>query len=211
MPRHPFAPDAPPISARVPLIVSTTLDERTYREARFDMSWDEVTKYLAAIEGVPVDDVIAMYRRDAPEATPYLIHARIMTDRGFRRMARTLADRKATQASGGGAPVWSYLWSSPSPAYGGRYGATHAVDNSYSMHDVRLALSGPQAENVRLADEIASAWVAFAASGDPNNPKTPAWPAYDQQKRMTMVFARPSGAVSDPRGAFAALWDKIDA
>ena len=29
MPRHPFDPDAPAVSADVPMIVSTTLDERT--------------------------------------------------------------------------------------------------------------------------------------------------------------------------------------
>ena len=40
IPRHPFEPDAPAMSAKMPLIVSTVLDERTYRESNFDMTWD---------------------------------------------------------------------------------------------------------------------------------------------------------------------------
>ena len=151
-----------------------------------------------------------MYRDDDPKASPFILKSRIVTDRGFRRGARVLASRKAAQAAGGGAPIWMYLWASPSPAFDGRYGATHAVDNSYSMHDVRMALSGPQHENVRLADELASAWVALAANGDPNNAKTPQWPAYDEASRHAMVFASPSGIVSDPRRAFGEVWEKLD-
>ncbi|MGH6971227.1 MAG: carboxylesterase/lipase family protein [Caulobacteraceae bacterium] len=210
IPRHPFAPDAPDVSRDVPLIVSSTMDERTYREARFDMRWEDVEAKLGEIDGADPAAIVAMYRDDDPAASPFIVNARIVTDRGFRRGARVLAGRKAAQAASGGAPVWAYLWASPSPAFGGRYGATHAVDNSYSMHDVRMALSGPQASNVRLADEIASAWVALASTGDPNNAKTPAWPAYDETSRTTLVFGHPTRAVADPRRAFGELWERLD-
>ncbi|MCB1691906.1 MAG: carboxylesterase/lipase family protein, partial [Pseudomonadales bacterium] len=123
IPRHPFAPDAPELARDIPLIVSSTLDERTYREAKFDMTWAELREIVAGIEGVDPDDVVAMYRADDPSASPFIINARIVTDRGFRRGARVLSSRKAAQAASGGAPVWTYLWASPSPAFGGRYGA----------------------------------------------------------------------------------------
>lgn len=79
------------------------------------------------------------------------------------------------------------------------------------MHDIRMPLAGPTADNRRLADELASAWVAFAARGDPNNPKTPAWPAYDVGRRATMVFGAVSRAVDDPRGRFREMWDRYAA
>jgi para-nitrobenzyl esterase len=210
IPRHPFTPDAPETAKDIPLIVSSTMDERTYRETRFAMTWDDLKKIVAALPGADADEIIAMYRDDDPKASPFIINARIVTDRGFRRGARVLASRKAAQAASGGAPVWMYLWGSPSPAFGGRYGATHAVDNSYSMHDVRLALSGPQDDNVRLADELASAWVSLAAAGDPNNAKTPPWPAYDEKTRTTLVFGHPSETQSDPRREFGLLWERIE-
>jgi len=210
IPRHPFAPDAPETAKDIPLIVSSTLDERTYRETKFDMTWDDVKQRIASIEGANPDEIVSMYRKDDPTASPFVINARIITDRGFRRGARVLSSRKAAQADAGGAPVWTYLWAAPSPAFGGRYGATHAADSSFAMHDIRLALSGPRYENIRLADELASAWVSLAAMGDPNNAKTPHWPAYDKKTRTTMVFGHPSRTVSDPRRAFVDLWERID-
>ena len=210
IPRHPFEPDAPESAKSIPLIVSSTLDERTYRESRFEMTWQELDEIVSQIPGATPAEVIEMYREDDPSATPFIVNARIVTDRGFRRGARVLSSRKAAQAASGGAPIWSYLWASKSPAFGGRYGATHSVDTSYAMHDVRMALSGPQDDSVRLADELASAWVSLATTGNPNNAKTPQWPAYEEESRRTMVFGHPSKVVSDPRRAFVDLWERID-
>lgn len=208
IPRDPFSPDAPPISASIPMIVSTVLDERSYRESNFEMTWDAVKKSLERQVGERASDVLTMYRNEDPKATPFIINARIITDTSFRRGAHTMADLKAAQAAKGGAPVWTYLWTTPSPAFGGRYGATHGIDVAPSMHDIRLPLSGPNADNLRLADQLAAAWASFAATGDPNNPRTPHWPTYDTAKRTTMVFGSPSHAVDDPRREFRELWDQ---
>jgi para-nitrobenzyl esterase len=207
IPRHPFAPDAPAISAKIPMIVSTVLDERAYRESNFDQTWDGVKARLKAVVGKDADAVLAAYRDDDPKATPFVIQARFITDQTFHRNATIMAERKAAQTRAGGAKVWSYLWSVPSPAYGGRYGAPHAVDVPASMHDIRMPLEGPTADNRRLADELASAWISLAATGDPNNARTPSWPAFDTETRTTMVFGDPSKAVSDPRGRFRTMWD----
>ncbi|PZQ64204.1 MAG: carboxylesterase/lipase family protein [Phenylobacterium zucineum] len=205
IPRHPFAPDAPAISADIPLIVSTTLDERAYRESNFDQTWAGVETRLRAVVGADAPQVLAAYRDDDPAATPYVIQARLITDQTFHRYATILASRKAAAARG---KVWSYLWAAPSPAYGGRYGAPHAADVPASMHDIRMPLAGPTADNRRLADELASAWVALAARGDPNNPRTPSWPAYDTTRRATLVFGHPTKVVDDPRRRFRELWDR---
>ena len=51
IPHHPFDPAAPEESADVPIVVSTVLDERTYRESNFAMTWDDVRKMLRARAG----------------------------------------------------------------------------------------------------------------------------------------------------------------
>jgi para-nitrobenzyl esterase len=203
IPTHPYAPGAPEMSNDVPLVVSTVLDERSYRESRFDMTWDDVKKMLAPIAGGDADKALAMYRDEDSRASPFIINARIITDRTFRASAFQMAERKAAQ---GGAPVWTYLWTTPSKAYGDRYGATHGIDVSPSMHDLRFPLLGPDADNVRLADQLAGAWVSLAATGDPNNARTPDWPPYTQATRTTMVFGSPSNPVNDPRKAFREFW-----
>lgn len=203
IPIHPYTPGAPEMSKNIPLVVSTVLDERSYRETRFDMTWDDVKTMLQPLVGAKADQVVQMYRDEDSKASPFIINARVITDRSFRQSAFAMAERKAAQ---GGAPVWAYLWTTPSPAYGDRYGATHGIDVSPSMHDLRFPLLGPDSDYVRLADQLAGAWVSLAASGNPNNPRTPAWAPYDQKTRNTMVFGSPSNVVADPRRAFRELW-----
>lgn len=210
IPGHPFDPAAPAISADVPMIISTVLDERAYRKANFDLDEAGLRAVIAARVGEDrADDVLAMYRRDDPKASPFVLQARFDTDETFRKGANVQASRKAAQAEQGGAPVWTYLWRSPSPAYGGRYGAVHGIDVGPSMHDVRGGLNQANAESQRLADQLASAWVAFAATGDPNNPRLPQWPAYTVPRRATLILGDQETHVEDdPRAEFRTFWEK---
>lgn len=208
MPRQPWDPDAPTLSANVPLIVSTTLDERTYRQSNDDQTWAGVESFLKPRVGAEAADVLALYRKEDPKASPFLIQARIISDQG-RGNSFAQAERKAAQ---GGAPAYVYLWKSPSPAWGGRYGATHATDVGPSMHEIRGALHGPNPNSLRLADELSGALVAFARTGDPNTPALPRWAPYDARRRATMVFDDPkSHAEDDPRGEFRNLWRRFAA
>jgi para-nitrobenzyl esterase len=203
LPRHPFDPDAPAVSADVPMIVSTTLDERTYRQRNFDQTWEGVTTMLSARAGARAGEVLDLYRQEDPKASPYLIQSRIISDLG-RGPSFAMAERKAAL---GKAPAYVYLWKAASPAWGGRYGATHGVDVGPSSREVRGALQGPNATSARLTDEMSSAIVAFAASGDPNSGKLPTWTPYDAQTRATMVFDESASRLEpDYRGAFRKLW-----
>lgn len=203
MPRHPFDPDAPTISGDVPMMISTTLDERTYRQANYDQTWDGVKAMLRPRVGERADEIVDLYRQEDPKASPYLIQSRIISDQG-RGASIAQAERKAAL---GRAPAYVYLWKAPSPAWGGRYGATHAVDVGPSMHEVRGALQGPNPGSQRLADELSSALVAFASSGDPNSKLLPRWAPYEPSRRTTMVFDAPASRVeTDYRAAFRKLW-----
>jgi para-nitrobenzyl esterase len=206
IPRHPFDPEAPAISADVPMIVSNVLDERAYRMANFGLNEAGLRAFIAQRLGeARADEVLALYRKEDPAATPFLLQARFDTDEAFRKPAIIETERKAAQ---GGAPVWSYLWRAPSTAYGGRYGTPHGADVGPSLHDVRGGLNDTGADSVRLADELASCWVAFAASGDPNNSRVPHWPAYRLPERATMVFDHVTRVENDPRGLLREFWAK---
>ena len=130
------------------------------------------------------------------------------TDTGFRRSAFTMAERKAAQ---GGAPVWTYLWTWPSPAYEGRYGAVHGIDVGLALHSVRGGLTGASAESVAMADRLAGTWAAFAATGNPNNEYVPDWPEYTQSDRATMIFDNEMKVVEDPRADIRDFWEGVDA
>lgn len=209
LPHHPFDPSAPAASHDVPMLIGTTLDDRAYRMVDFDLDEAGFRAFAAAELGAADGAALAaMYRDDDPAATPYLLKARLDTDRSFRHAAHRQAERKA---AAGGAPVHTYLWASPSPAWGGRYGAPHGVDIGPSLHDIRHGLNGPSAVQLRLADQMASVWIAFAATGSPVCARVPDWPSYTPVRRATLVF-EPGGAApvvrDDPRGVFRRWWSQ---
>lgn len=208
IPSDPWDPAAPATANDVPMIISTALDERTYRMGNFDLDEAGLLAFIEERAGDRAEDALALYREEDPDATPFVLQARVDTDLGFRRNAFTQAERKAAQ---GGAPVWSYLWTWPSPAYGGRYGAVHGIDVGLSLHSVRGGLTGSQADAQLMADRIASVWASFAATGDPNNERLPEWTAYDQENRSTMVFDLATRLESDPRRNIREFWDSISA
>ncbi len=115
--------------------------------------------------------------------------------------------RAAQSAAGGGAPTWLYIWSWATPAYDGKFGAVHGHDVDASFHIVRSNMvgSGRAAGHV-MADRLASAWVAFAKTGDPNNPALPHWAPYEPGARATMIFDTDTRVENDPRRQFRELW-----
>jgi len=209
IPGNPFDPAAPAISADVPMIISNVIDERAYRMADFDLNEAGLRAFIAKRVGEDrADKVLAMYRQADPSATPFVLQARFDTDETFRKPSIIETELKSAESAAGGAPVWSYLYREPSPAYSGRYGTPHGSDVGPSLHDVRGGLNETGPESLRLADEMASFWVAFAATGDPNNPRIPHWPAYRVPERATMVFDHVTHVENDPRGAFREFWAK---
>jgi len=204
IPRHPFDPDASDVSADVPLIVSNTLDERSYRLGNFGLDEAGFRKFAADRSSAARGDAIAaMYRAEDSGATPYLLQARLDTDQTFSRAATQLAEAKARQAK---APVWRYLWKFPAGAFNGRYGATHAVDVAPALANPRGGLNEGNTQTINLAHQLSSAWVAFAATGNPNNPRLPKWEPYTLADRKTLIFDRTVTVENDPRGEFRELW-----
>lgn len=41
-------------------------------------------------------------------------------------------------------------------------------------------------------------WLAFARTGNPNNPAIPEWPSYSSSQRATMTFNNECRVVNDP-------------
>lgn len=208
LPRHPFDPDAPDVSRDVPMIVSTALDERSYRMGNFEMSEEQLAAFAKERAGDRAGELVALYRDEDPQAKPFLLAARMDSDRYYRIGAFTQAELKAKQ---GGGAVWSYLWTWPSPAFGGRYGAVHGIDVAPSLHNVRGALNGPSADSLLMADRIASIWANFAATGNPNNARLPEWPAYDNVQRATLILDTKMRVESDPRGKHREFWKSVPA
>jgi para-nitrobenzyl esterase len=206
---HAFAPTlegdefAPP-AASVPLIISTTLDDAGLFFDRFAMTEQELSETLAAGYGARAPRLLSAYREGFPDKSPYLLHAQIVTDAGFRRFAHAQAERFEMQS---GAPVYTYLWEWACLAFDGKFGAVHAMDVSASMHNERDPILGSGSSDARrMCQALASTWLAFAKTGNPNNAHIPHWPRFESERRETLVFDHDTRVERDPHGSLRSIW-----
>jgi para-nitrobenzyl esterase len=204
LPRHPFDPDAPPQSADVPLIVSTTQDDAGLFFGNFDLDEDGLKATLEQRYGAKGAPMYALYRARWPKKSPYLLHAQMVTDGGFRRFALRMAELKAAQGRGA---VRMYQWNWATPAADGLFGAVHATDVSASLNNRRDPILGAAAGSAaRPVDALSSAWINFARAGDPNGEGVPPWPGFDAASRATMLFDNTVEAVDDPDREIREFW-----
>jgi para-nitrobenzyl esterase len=204
IPAQPLEIPAAALSDRVPLLISTTLDDAGLFFDRFAMTERELTDTLSASYGAQGVALGELYRAQFPSKSPYLLHAQIITDAGFRRFAHAQAEAKAARHA---AAVYTYLWEWTCPAYDGKFGAAHAMDVAASMHNERDAILGSGSRDARLmCDTLASSLLAFAKDGTPNDSHVPHWPRFDTSSRATMVFDRDTRVESDPRGTLRKAW-----
>lgn len=201
LPSGPSWPTAPAISADVPLMIGSTANEMNMLIGMFDPSvfdLDEagLRKRVSDLYASDkVDEVIATFRANQPGASPASIYFDIATATVFRRGAWTHADLKFELNQ---APVWLYEIDWAIPVGDGRWGSPHSMEHPFVFDNVALSESmvgtlraAPQA----MADQISPTWVAFARTGNPNNPAIPYWPAYSAASRTTMVFDTNSKAL----------------
>lgn len=219
LPRDPFDPDAPPLSADIPMILGNTRGETRTLIGRgdpsiFDLTWETLLPKLEANSPFMGDldrrEVIEAYRRMYPRYSPAdVFFAATTASRSWRGQVIE-ADRRAAQPAGA-APTWVYQLDWGTPIDGGRWGAHHGLDVPLVFDNAPLVPervgAGPEAE--RVADQMSEALLAFARTGRPDAPGLPPWPPFDLGRRATMVFDLESRVVDDPRGDERRLFSQV--
>ncbi|MBN6152736.1 carboxylesterase/lipase family protein [Xanthomonas sp. AmX2] len=210
--RHPFWPDAPPQSARIPMVIGNTHDEtRAFLgndPANFALTWDTLPARLEQEQYVDLlpQVVIAEYRRLYPHYTPSEVFFAATTAGRSWRGAIEEAEARARQ----GAPTWAYQLDWGSPLDGGKFGAFHGLDIPLLFDNVRQpgSRTGAGADAQRVADAMSEALLAFARHGDPNHRGIPAWAPYSLARRETLLFDRDTRLALDPRGGERRLYQQ---
>jgi para-nitrobenzyl esterase len=211
VPRDPFDPDAPAVSATVPMIIGTCLEDWGFTMT--DTSEDEAStrKWIEAQlrplkAEQQADAVLALYRKHHPGENGFLLRAIMATDQSMRRNAIAQAERKAAQ---GAAPAYMYRWDWPAHGVGARWGAVHGTDLSPAFANPTTAMTGNTEGGRRLALQLGSSFAALARTGNPRNPNVPAWSPYDAKRRAVMVFGAQTRLVNDPDGELREMWNQI--
>ncbi|MBI1252364.1 MAG: carboxylesterase family protein [Alphaproteobacteria bacterium] len=203
LPRHPFDPDAPTVSADVPVLIGWNKDEMSLFNAGAP-DWGTLTEEtaqerVAQMNGARASRLMAALRRAFPDYSPtYLWNAAVTANAFFIDSVR-IAERKAAQRA---APAYMYTVTWETPVGGGVFKSPHTIEIPMMFDTVETsrALMGPGPEPLLMAARMSEAWIAFARTGNPATPDLPAWPAYDARRRATMQFDIPCRLVEDPLG-----------
>ena len=209
--RHPFWPDANPLSNRVPMVLGNTHDEtRAFipRERLAGLTWDNLAQRMAPELKVDIlpEWVVAEYRRLFPSYTPeQLFYAATTAGRSWRGQVEE-AEARARAAT----PTWVYQLDFPSPVDPWR-GAPHMLDIPlvFGTLDASGSITGTGAVSRAVSDAMMHAFISLAARGDPNAAGLPRWPMYRLDQRATMIFDAPPRIEDDPRREQRELFARV--
>lgn len=183
------------------LAITGVLAKVTEEDLAEDRSVDVFPRISAY--GLPAEKALREYRSHYPASSPGELLAAVETDWWVRIPAIRLADAHAgAQAASARTYMYEFGW--PAPGLGAGHAMEvpfvfDALDKGSRLFGPLLGTDPPQ----ELANTVHSAWISFAATGDPG------WPRYDHGSRTTMLFEAEPRLIHDPRAWERDLWRDV--
>jgi para-nitrobenzyl esterase len=202
-PGGPFNPEAPAVSAHVPLMIGSNKDEQSLFLGHLPWvtgaTFDNLPAAMKPYLGDRAAEIVAKYHTAQPTLLADQIGLILMGELGQRLPSLQMAERKLALK---GADVFVYLFAWETPVLGGRLRACHTLEIPFVFNTVdSAAITGTDPSRLPLGETMARAWIAFAKTGNPG------WRPYDTTSRPTMVFDLESRVENDPFGAERRAWE----
>ena len=219
IPRHPFDPDAPAISAGIPMMIGSCTGERSYSAndpSLEDITFNDLKERLRSTKGgtggllggAPsfgdrTGEVVDAYANAFPEKKPVEIWSMI----GGRNGQIIQAEK---QTANGGA-VYNYWFDWATPLYDGRPRAYHNTDISFWFNntDVMETITGGGTRPRNLAEKMSLALIQFAKTGNPNHKGLPNWPKFNKEEGAVMILNDTCLVRNDPDRSARMLVNEI--
>lgn len=189
LPSSPFGPDAPAMTADVPMMIGTTLNEFAsgINHPEYEaMTLDELRQRLKAMFADRAEAVLAAFRKRTPDIRPFDLWSRIASA----RVRMGAIEQAASKAALNRAPAYLYWFTWQTRVLDGRPRAFHCAEIPFVFANAEICANmtggGPRAK--ALEARVADAWLAFARSGNPNHRGLPEWRPYTAAAQPTMLL-----------------------
>jgi para-nitrobenzyl esterase len=202
IPQHPYFPEPTPLAADIPMIISTTMYERS--PSSFDSSLEnismekaeELAKQMRGFGpalGDHAPQVIEAYAKAFPDRKPIEILSMVLSSR---KNAIDLANIKSKQP----APVFVDWFAWNPPLFDNRLRAFHTLDISFWFYntDRQLTHTGGGERPRKMSEKMAGSLVQFMKTGSPDGGGLPHWSHYTSDKGETMILNDSSEMKNDP-------------
>jgi para-nitrobenzyl esterase len=149
-----------------------------------------ISKALFAGNMNKFNEILELYKKEGERSSLIDIVTALITDAVFRiHSSHYLEEQSIHQPN-----TFNYLFTMKSPLMDGKAGACHGLEipfvfGTYNEEGVEKYTGkdpGVEAVSAKMMD----AWIAFARTGNPSHEGIPEWPAYETEKRSTMVFGK---------------------
>jgi para-nitrobenzyl esterase len=201
IPATPFGDKASAISADVPMMIGTTLNEfaNGMNHPEFeDMTEAELESRTEQFFPGKAKKVIAAFRARTPDAKPADLFSRIAT-----APVRRAAIKQATsKAALGKAPAYLYWFHWQTPMFDGRPRAFHCAEIPFVFFntDRMENMTGGGPVPMALSEKMADTWIQFARTGDPNHGGIPTWPKFSAKTAPNMIWNNKVEMIENPDG-----------
>ena len=201
LPAHPFDPQASAISADVPMIVGTTLNEfvTAINHPEYESMTDaELEQHVRGIFGDKTPAILVAFRQRTPSERPFDLWSHIA--------ASTMREQAIKQCKAktalGKAPAYLYWFTWQTPILNGRPRAFHCSEIAFAFDNTDRCenMTGGGADARSLAAKISEAWIHFARTGNPNYAGMTHWAEFTPETVPTMIFDNKTEAVNNPDG-----------
>ncbi|MGC1295178.1 MAG: carboxylesterase/lipase family protein [Alloacidobacterium sp.] len=201
LPAHPFDPQASAISADVPMIMGSTLNEfvTAINHPEYEsMTAADVEQRVRGMFGDKTPAILAAFRQRTPDAKPFDLWSHIA--------ASTVRENAIKQCKAktalGKAPAYLYWFTWQTPILDGRPRAFHCSEIAFAFDNTDRCqnMTGGGADARALAAKVSEAWIHFARTGNPNHAEIPHWPEFAPGTVPTMIFDKKCEAINNPDG-----------
>jgi para-nitrobenzyl esterase len=194
----------------VPLLIGSNRDENQLDPSVTLASYKGM---LHALFGGEADALFALFPA-ANDEEARLSSRRLMT----RAMAQyPMHVWAGLQTATGSAPLYIYRFTHPAPTPPNRYleqratpdlGAWHGSEILYALDNLSTRNWPWQTADRQLSDTMASYWVNFARTGNPNGAGLPTWPVFAANSGQVMELGDHIGPIAEPNAATFEILDR---